>query len=356
MKAKRIPYWDNLKAFLIFLVVFAHLLLDLSNQSRYFGYLFNFICMFNMPAFIFVSGYFSRSENSRSGKSILSLVCAYFLFNSVFLLWNIVSGRSVKLSVPYYSYWYLLALIAWRISVPYVSKLKAALPISIVIALIVGFSNDVSNMLALRRIIAFYPFFLAGNMINRDKVNRLISVNYRKRFIYGVLLLLVSAALAFVAQRTFHYSSTDLLMGPYDRVALQPLFGRLIVFVIAAVITLGAMLVTPNVSIPVFSKLGKNTLPIFLIHRPIVLCLDKVIRMLPSSALMFVVIFLAAVAIVVVLGTDFVTKYVNGVLSFGTDVIFLHGGGYKSRLANVVCYGIYIAVAFLVLCAPIIGH
>ena len=57
--------WDNIKGLLILLVVFGHCLWDL--QDRHWNDLIvDGIYFFHMPAFVFVSGYFSKSERSRT--------------------------------------------------------------------------------------------------------------------------------------------------------------------------------------------------------------------------------------------------------------------------------------------------
>ena len=351
---KRSPYWDNMKALLIILVVFGHFMYELEGQSKWIGCLFDFIYMFHMPAFIFVSGYFSRSENSRSGRSIIKLLCAYFLFNTVFIVWGAYKGSTVNYAVPYYSYWYLLALVAWRISVPYVAKMKAALPISIIAALFVGFCGDVSNVLAMQRIVSFYPFFLAGYMLGRDRADKFISAKYIKRFLPGLFALAVGVILAYTGNKLFDYSEEQLMMGLYGGVAWQAPAARLSLFVIAAVMIFGIMLIVPDVKIPVLTKAGKNTLAIFLIHRPLVLLLADPMAKLGSAQILAVSCILTVV-LVVALGTDLVSRILNGVLDHGADVIFGCGEKDDHKLKNAACFAIYAAVALALVCTPFLG-
>ena len=64
---KRIALWDNLKLFLIFLVVLGHLSFDYFDSSQMFRTISMVIYTFHMPAFVFVSGLFcKRSVNSDS--------------------------------------------------------------------------------------------------------------------------------------------------------------------------------------------------------------------------------------------------------------------------------------------------
>ena len=81
---KRSLYWDHIKGFLILLVVFAHVLYQL-RASGYIDATVDYIYMFHMPAFVFVSGYFGKSENSRNFRNIFKLIFLYFIFNSITL-------------------------------------------------------------------------------------------------------------------------------------------------------------------------------------------------------------------------------------------------------------------------------
>ena len=111
MNHARLAYWDNIKGFLIILVVFAHCLFFLQNQPLN-NFLVDSIYMFHMPAFVFVSGFFSKSEHSRSFFPIMNLFVAFVLLNGFFMLREIFLVGVFPSGVnPYFSAWYLFALI-----------------------------------------------------------------------------------------------------------------------------------------------------------------------------------------------------------------------------------------------------
>ena len=107
----RSAYWDNIKGFLIFLVVFAHCLYDHQDKAA-IDAIVKSIYLFHMPAFIFVYGFFGKSERAHSEKSIFVLLFAYFIFNSITV---IIMGWTEFFN-PEYSYWYILALVIWRLA------------------------------------------------------------------------------------------------------------------------------------------------------------------------------------------------------------------------------------------------
>ena len=71
---KRSAYWDNIKGILMFLVVFAHILFQLQDKSELINSVVDYIYMFHMPAFVFVSGYLGKSERSHSFEGIIKLI------------------------------------------------------------------------------------------------------------------------------------------------------------------------------------------------------------------------------------------------------------------------------------------
>ena len=79
-------YWDNIKGFLIILVVFAHILYQLKAGSETVNAVVDYIYMFHMPAFVFVSGYFGKSERSRNFSDIFKFAFLYFIFISIYYI------------------------------------------------------------------------------------------------------------------------------------------------------------------------------------------------------------------------------------------------------------------------------
>ena len=158
---ERSAYWDNVKFLLISLVVLGHCLWAFRSRPGV-SLIVGSIYLFHMPALVFVSGFFSKSDNSRSAKSLLRLWFAFFLLTAVYWLLAFKRGTPPKLTVPYYSAWYLLALIVWRFVTPWVTKIKYSILYFSALAILAGFWIKITNEFALSRIICFYPFFLAG--------------------------------------------------------------------------------------------------------------------------------------------------------------------------------------------------
>ena len=82
----RIAYWDTLKGGLMLLVVLGHFLYNFQEGHKFINYLVDSIYMFHMPVFVFISGYFSKSEHSRSKEALMRLAVAYLLINGSLML------------------------------------------------------------------------------------------------------------------------------------------------------------------------------------------------------------------------------------------------------------------------------
>lgn len=68
VQKERIFYWDVIKAFAIFLVVYGHCLqyLQVDTEKCWSSCTFCFIYSFHMPLFMMVSGYFARGIYTKS--------------------------------------------------------------------------------------------------------------------------------------------------------------------------------------------------------------------------------------------------------------------------------------------------
>ena len=95
-KEQEIPYSylvDNIKIFLIFLVVFNHIIaFQLVKADQVVRFVWYGITIFHMPAFIFISGYLSKKPQDVM-KNVKNLLIPYILGYTLYL-------GSADLAVP----------------------------------------------------------------------------------------------------------------------------------------------------------------------------------------------------------------------------------------------------------------
>lgn len=336
---KRIYYWDNLKGILISLVVLGHLLLDYLG-SGYANYIVCFIYFFHMPAFIFVTGFFSKYENTRSFKSIAKIVVIYLIFNTAIMVLNsFLFEASYQLITPYYSFWYLIALVFWRLTVKYTDKLKDILFISIIAALLIGFWSDVNNVLSISRIIVFYPFFIAGYKLSNEKIYDVVHKRKKADIFKAGLLFIIAIFVSFYFINQIKYISLNhLTMGSYSSV--YDLFVRLIILIIAFVMIIAIINLTPKRPMFLFSKWGRNSLSIYVLHRFVSFAFVKLFPNSNYNNIYILYAVLASALTLTVLGTNFVnTKFhliINKIIDLITDKFVMENDYKKYRLRKLI--------------------
>lgn len=316
----RSPYWDNMKGILIFLVVLGHFLWDYRDQELA-GTIVNFIYIFHMPAFIFVSGYFSKSDKSRSMPSLLKYAVIYITFNTAIMLFSyFLWNTSLQLLTPAYSFWFLISIITWRLVIKYVQKVKHILLISVIISVLAGLWSDVTNVLAISRTIVFFPFFLAGYKLSAYKVNSFINNRKPLDYFKGLLLLLFTIFMSFLFIWNYtELNESDFLMQCYA----SPLdfIERIAILGIAALMTMSMTMAMPRKPLPFLCKWGRNSLAIFVLHRFISLIFVKIFSASSYTALYCIPAFIASILTLLICGSDRVSGMINHAINKITDSV-----------------------------------
>lgn len=318
----RVPYWDNVKLVLIFFVVLGHFLYS-RTDLRSVRLLTLGIYTFHMPAFALVSGYLSKSwtrENLGAKLPQLArLVVAYLVFNGVFVLYAAYVGSDVLITVPYYSFWYLIALCVWRLTVGYVAGFgRAGLILSVLAALGIGFWADAGNVFAFGRTIAFYPFFLGGFLMPPDWGERLAAMRGGRKALLGLVLTVAALAAISASYLALRYDYGHVLMDPYAR--LHDLVLRVAILGVACLATLAILVVTPNVRIPLLTTIGANSLTVYILHRFFVLIFERAYA--PSATGMGLIAgsLLGSLSLLVLLGNPLVAGLMDGFLDRGSSL------------------------------------
>lgn len=319
MIKKRSLIWDNYKGILIFLVVFSHFLYAhaFSYPSTYINKIVTFVYLFHMPAFIFCSGYFSVSDNAKSKKSIVKLVLYYLIFNTLMMIFAyFYSGKQFMFFTPYNSYWYLLSLIFWRLSIKYLDKIKGIVPISIIIALLMGYNIGFSNVLSIRRTIAFFPFFLIGYKLAKEGVLLKLNETINKKKIYKIIIpivLIIFSAIVYLIISKYRITNAMLLMGAYK--AYKHVIHRTFIFVVAIIFMLLILAICPNKYVPLLTKAGKNSLGIYVLHRFFTLEFIKIFPTTSYSNMLILYSFIGTIILTIVLSSEKLNGFINKTVS-----------------------------------------
>lgn len=270
---KRDHLFDNYRTILIILVAAGHVIETIYRNNRLLESLKWIIYAFHVPAFVFISGYFSKRTSTLKNLA-RKLLVPYLVFEVLYyLLYTFVIHKETKLYLlhPKFTLWYLLALFFWKWVTPHFKKLPGYFAISILLGIAIGFSGMKDNFLTIPRALVFYPYFLAGTELNRDTVTR-----FRGKHIGSVKLsYFVGAVFAVSAVLVFLFSNQipvtpQIFYGRYSYATMgqTPIMGvllRLLAYGIGFTITYGLLLVIPEKESH-SSYIGRRTMSVYLFH------------------------------------------------------------------------------------------
>ncbi|GAA3823744.1 acyltransferase family protein [Streptomyces coacervatus] len=166
---ERDSFFDNAKYLAIVLVAMGHSWEPLKGDSRILEGVYTVVYCFHMPAFIIISGYFSRSFDMRPDRLrrlVTGVLVPYVVFETAYSLFKRYGdhdpGMTVSLLDPWYLTWFLVALFIWRLTTPLWKSLRWPLPVALGIAMFGSVSPEIGNDLDLQRVLQFLPYFVLG--------------------------------------------------------------------------------------------------------------------------------------------------------------------------------------------------
>ncbi|MGW1889124.1 acyltransferase family protein [Streptomyces sp. NPDC002004] len=187
---QRDAFFDNAKYLAIVLVAMGHSWEPLTDGSRTAEALYMIVYTFHMPAFIIISGYFSRSFDMRPDRLkrlVTGVAVPYVIFEVAYALFKRWADHDpnhpISLLDPWYLTWFLAALFIWRLTTPLWKVVRWPLPLALAIAVLASVSPDIGDDLDLQRVLQFLPFFVLGlnlkphhfQMVRRREI-RILSV------------------------------------------------------------------------------------------------------------------------------------------------------------------------------------
>ena len=184
---KRIYKWDNLKCFLIVMVVIGHFVNQYAPISNTMKSLSLFINSIHMPLFIFLSGLLQKRWSQRCkfqwDKPLYYIMIGYALkvcFYGIKILFHqkAVFQWFEDTGIP----WYMFAMAAFMVIAYLIKELPLwfVLPISILAACLAGYDENIGSFLYLSRIIVFFPFYYTGYCLDIKKLQEVLNKTWIK--------------------------------------------------------------------------------------------------------------------------------------------------------------------------------
>lgn len=255
----------NLKLLLLFLVIYGHLIEPEISRSQPLMSQYRWIYLFHMPMFAFLSGLFLRDREDCANQ-IKKQLPVYALLQAAAVLFG--NGAVVPLT-PWWYLWYLLSCCTWTgagwLWLRF-GKGKGRMPVlvgSVLLGCAAGFVPMVGRGLSLSRTLVFFPYFWAGLICRPDYPwERLRPVGLGAPGIVAAVMLSWGREIPV----DFLYQAE-----PYGSVE-NGFALRLVCYLLGSLLCLFLLSCIPNIRVP-FTKAGADTMPAYLIHGPVVLCL-----------------------------------------------------------------------------------
>ncbi|NHM31460.1 acyltransferase family protein [Neobacillus terrae] len=319
---KRSLYFDNAKFLLIFLVVFGHVISPLKENNDVLFNLYSFIFLFHMPAFIFISGYFSKGFRKKGylAKIAKKILLPYLIFQALYSLFYYVDGEISSLKIdflkPHWTLWYLLSMCCWNLFLYVFAKLKwKGFILAVAIGIGIGYFNHAGSYLSLSRTLVFFPYFLLGYLIEQKHLKAVL----KKRLspVVGVGIL-VSSLLIFAA--FFPKGAIPWLLGDtsYAGMGVKDLSGgiiRSLQYLLTGIVSYGFLSIVPSKG-NLFTVIGERTLYIYLLHGFIIKSAQQFIsdEALNHFSNHYMMLILFSLGICLFLGSYMIKKYTRPII------------------------------------------
>lgn len=318
-------YIDNIKGIFIYLVVFGHLLDYLEEAGTPFATgVRTFIYLFHMPGFIFMSGYLAKNFSGKrfKGEKLFTYAWLYLLFKDAIELVHFIFGLPyfqtgvhnleifligcsfcvviallswafhrfttfrfafmafvigfslVKTNIFYIggAPWYLLALILWHIFIYLTQHMnpKYVMMGAIIMAMVLDYQEEIGKFLSLARTINFLPFFLLGFYMTKEQFYKIVDNKVLKKILPVIFFATMIIVFTFGKAVRKGFGVFIFGVSSYEKLSgLAYRFGPLLSLlwmIIAALLMFAVFIMTPRKK-SFLSKIGRNTISIYVLHR-----------------------------------------------------------------------------------------
>lgn len=265
----RDPWFDNAKFILVTLVVVGHSWVLLPEGSLARNWIYDFLYLWHMPAFLVVTGHLSRSFtwSRRNLWRLVTLVAVpYVVFEALMATFRVrvggESGIDTLFLQPHWPMWFLAALFFWRLATPALRVLPGVLGVAVGVSVLGGLLPG--DVLDVGRVTGMLPFFVLGLVARPEHLVALRTAPARR--VAAALLAVAFVAAAFMDGRV----RTEWLYwrSGYDAMEVSFATGaavRLGLLVVATLLALSVLSLLPTRRHR-FTRLGAATMTVYLFH------------------------------------------------------------------------------------------
>ena len=269
---KRDYSFDNMKVLLITLVVFGHALEEFGTTGK-LGLIRAVIYSFHMPLFIFISGYFSKSD-AKPEKLLKTTVIPFIIFNTIWMFTQGTAINKINFFKPIYVFWYLLSLFFWRVTVKYFDRVKAIVILAFIVGIYCGCIGEAERFFSISRTVSFFPYFILGYKFKKESIEK----NRKIPKIYSLALIIAAFAVTVFLNisETMPVKMYELIQS-YKATNLDNLHGMILrgtIYIIATIIIFALVNLMPDKEFPV-TIYGQRTLCIYVLSSFVIIPIHR---------------------------------------------------------------------------------
>lgn len=322
---------DNLKGFLIYLVVLGHLItIGFRDDSVAAKYLYEFIYSFHMPAFFMISGYLSQRSAERGYKpaGMQKLLVSYIFGILVVIAVSMltIEGKSFASFIcprPVFAMWFMLCLIYMRLTAGWLYRIRFVVPLTIAVAIAAGCLSWIGADYGFGRLCGNLQFFVAGLKLAEN--GRLAKIREyfagHKAVMLAGYALVLAAYIRFVTATKLKFSMMWMFTD-YESAGYSDSTGMMYrAVIIAFAMITSIMLMTCFPAKKCFlTHLGETSLTVYLLHTAVYYCINSYYKTngFPVEGAMPLIALMCITAVVVaVLSSPPLVKTVNLVIDTG---------------------------------------
>ena len=249
-----------------------------------------------------------------SAKKITNFIILYFAFQVIYIAFdNAIYGgeNNYQLTTPYWILWYLLCYIFYLILIPLLDfdilnknsiiKMSCVISFSLFMYFVFPFDSTQGYYLTVSRFVSFLPYFICGFYAKKSLSISNISLSKRKMIVVKIcfIILAIISAIVIIANKNI---TQQMLYGSYPYKNLyNPLIKLILLFCAISWIGFFTLTLRFNKKIPFITRIGGNTISIFLLHGFIIKGLDST-DLFWNNKINILLLILISVGIVILLG------------------------------------------------------
>lgn len=268
---------DVAKGVLIILVVFGHLLPRIGLDDGLTNLAYTVIYAFHMPAFIFLAGITAKS--TRLIERIATFVILLATFQTLYYVTERWIGDPFAWSWtdPHWIMWFLLAMIWWTLTVPFIERFpRTLIAVSAVVGICAGVLPFAGSDLSISRSLVFWPFFVVGKVYGKKLLAFTADLPLWTRVGGCVVAFLPLLALFVVdTDASWLYGASN-----FSTLEVSDPRGILIracLTLIAFLAILALLAAVPDVSGPI-TVIGERSLSVYLLHGFLIIALSPALE------------------------------------------------------------------------------